>query len=97
MQDRKQRVPFFLPWPARNRSADLAPTPTPTRLREIDCTIAAGSVVKGDWPDNVVIGGNPARILKRLDPPTGPIDPEDRRLMVPLPNAKSAAKNDISM
>ncbi|BGP54695.1 hypothetical protein JCM8202v2_002282 [Rhodotorula sphaerocarpa] len=62
-----------------------------------NCTIAAGSVVKGDWPDNVVIGGNPARILKRLDPPTGPIDPEDRRLMVPLPNAKSAAKNDISM
>jgi acetyltransferase-like isoleucine patch superfamily enzyme len=26
--------------------------------------IAAGSVVRGDVPDNVVIGGVPARILK---------------------------------
>jgi len=25
--------------------------------------------VKGDVPDNVVIGGIPAKILKRLDPP----------------------------
>jgi len=32
-------------------------------------TIAAGSVVKGDFPSNVVIGGVPAKILKRLDPP----------------------------
>ncbi|KAF8526555.1 trimeric LpxA-like protein [Hysterangium stoloniferum] len=32
-------------------------------------TIAAGSVVKGDFPDNVVIGGVPAKILKHLDPP----------------------------
>ncbi|KIJ22922.1 hypothetical protein M422DRAFT_786312 [Sphaerobolus stellatus SS14] len=32
-------------------------------------TVAAGAVVKGDIPDNVVIGGNPARILKHLDPP----------------------------
>lgn len=62
-----------------------------------DCTIAAGAVVKGDFPDNVVIGGCPARILKHLDPPKGPIDPEDRRLVVPLPGAISAAKNDISM
>ncbi|TKA54107.1 hypothetical protein B0A53_03484 [Rhodotorula sp. CCFEE 5036] len=62
-----------------------------------NCTIAAGAVVKGDFPDNVVIGGCPARILKHLDPPKGPIDPEDRRLVVPLPGAKSAAKNDISM
>lgn len=73
-----------------------------TLLRELtyfrtDCTIAAGAVVKGDFPDNVVIGGCPARILKHLDPPKGPIDPEDRRLVVPLPGAKSAAKNDISM
>ncbi|GAA5918583.1 hypothetical protein JCM6882_001900 [Rhodosporidiobolus microsporus] len=59
-----------------------------------NCTIAAGAVVKGDFPDNVVIGGTPARILKHLDPPTGPIDAKDKRLMVPLPSAKSAAKND---
>lgn len=62
-----------------------------------NCTIAAGAVVKGDFPDNVVIGGCPARILKHLDPPKGPIDPEDRRLVLPLPGAKSAAKNDITM
>ncbi|GAA5921379.1 hypothetical protein JCM3775_003016 [Rhodotorula graminis] len=59
-----------------------------------NCTIAAGSVVKGDFPDNVVIGGMPARVLKYLDEPTGPIDPTNRRLVVPLPGAKSAAKND---
>ncbi|GAA6037605.1 hypothetical protein JCM8097_006136 [Rhodosporidiobolus ruineniae] len=54
-----------------------------------NCTIAAGAVVKGDFPDNVVIGGTPARILKHLDPPTGPIDPKDKRLMIPLPGSKS--------
>jgi acetyltransferase-like isoleucine patch superfamily enzyme len=26
--------------------------------------VAAGSVVKGEFPSNVLIGGNPARILK---------------------------------
>ncbi|GJJ10188.1 hypothetical protein Clacol_004414 [Clathrus columnatus] len=31
--------------------------------------IIIGDDVKGDIPDNVVIGGVPARILKRLDPP----------------------------
>lgn len=36
-----------------------------------DCTVAAGAVVRGTWPANVVIGGNPARILKQLDPPAG--------------------------
>ena len=25
--------------------------------------------VKGDFPDNVVIGGVPAKVIKRLDPP----------------------------
>lgn len=29
-----------------------------------NCIIAAGSIVKGVFPDNVLIGGNPARILK---------------------------------
>ncbi|TDL24241.1 trimeric LpxA-like protein [Rickenella mellea] len=32
-------------------------------------TIAAGSTVRGIVPDNVVFGGNPGRILKKLEPP----------------------------
>jgi len=28
------------------------------------CVVAAGSIVKGEFPDNVVLGGVPARILK---------------------------------
>ncbi|GAA5864087.1 hypothetical protein JCM8547_005131 [Rhodosporidiobolus lusitaniae] len=55
-----------------------------------NCTIAAGSVVKGDFPDNCVIGGTPARILKHLEPHTGPIDPKNKRLMEPLPSAKGS-------
>lgn len=31
-----------------------------------NCTVAAGAVVKGDFPDDVVIGGVPARILKTI-------------------------------
>lgn len=31
-----------------------------------NCVIAAGSVVKGVFPDNVVIGGVPAKILKEI-------------------------------
>lgn len=34
-----------------------------------NCTVAAGTVVRGTWPANVVIGGNPARVLKQLEPP----------------------------
>jgi maltose O-acetyltransferase len=61
-----------------------------------DVTIAAGSVVKGDFPDNVVIGGTPARVLKHLDPPTGPISATDKRLVVPLPGTeKSKAHNEL--
>lgn len=30
------------------------------------CVVAAGSVVKGEFPDNVVIGGVPAKILKHI-------------------------------
>lgn len=30
--------------------------------------VAAGSVVVSDVPDNVVVGGNPAKIIKRIDP-----------------------------
>jgi hypothetical protein len=32
-------------------------------------TIAAGATVRGIIPDNVVIAGNPGKIVKRLDPP----------------------------
>ncbi|MBD3723508.1 MAG: acyltransferase [Flavobacteriaceae bacterium] len=31
-----------------------------------NCVVAAGAVVKGDFPNNVVIGGVPAKILKYL-------------------------------
>ena len=30
--------------------------------------VAAGAVVVKDVPDNVVVGGNPANIIKELDP-----------------------------
>ena len=30
--------------------------------------MAAGAVVVKDVPDNVVVGGNPAKIIKELDP-----------------------------
>jgi acetyltransferase-like isoleucine patch superfamily enzyme len=32
------------------------------------CVIAAGAVVVGEFPDNVVIGGVPARVLKQRFP-----------------------------
>ena len=31
-----------------------------------NCVIAAGSVVKGEFPDNVMIQGNPAVVIKKL-------------------------------
>lgn len=34
-------------------------------------TVAAGSVVRGEFPDFCVIGGTPARVLRRYDPEYG--------------------------
>jgi hypothetical protein len=34
-------------------------------------TVAAGSVVRGEFPDYCVIGGSPARMLRRYDPQFG--------------------------
>lgn len=34
------------------------------------CVVAAGSVVTSALPDDVIVGGNPAKILKRRDPVT---------------------------
>jgi acetyltransferase-like isoleucine patch superfamily enzyme len=31
-----------------------------------NCVVAAGSVIKGVFPDKVVIGGVPAKILKTI-------------------------------
>lgn len=30
-----------------------------------NCVVAAGSIVKGNFPDNSLIGGNPAKVLKQ--------------------------------
>jgi acetyltransferase-like isoleucine patch superfamily enzyme len=37
--------------------------------------VAAGSVVRGEFPDYCVIGGTPARLLRRYDPDFGWVSP----------------------
>ncbi|KAM0755295.1 trimeric LpxA-like protein [Meredithblackwellia eburnea MCA 4105] len=69
----------------------------PTKIGN-NCTIASGAVVKGDFPDNCIIGGVPARILKYLPVHGGPIAPNDKRLMTLLPGSdKSEALNDTKI
>lgn len=36
-----------------------------------NCVVAANSVVRGVFPNNCLIGGAPAKVLKRLNPETG--------------------------
>lgn len=33
-----------------------------------NCVVGAGSVVHGEFPDNCIIGGNPAKILRTINP-----------------------------
>lgn len=35
--------------------------------KEIDIVVASGSVVTKEVPDNVLVGGNPAKVIKRIN------------------------------
>ena len=39
--------------------------------------VAAGAIVVKDVPDNVIVGGNPSRIIKELDPSKEKVTRED--------------------
>ncbi len=46
-------------------------------------TVAAGSVVRGEFPDYCVIGGAPAQVLRRYDPELGWVSPA----VLPVPTS----------
>ncbi|ROO90686.1 transferase family hexapeptide repeat protein [Actinocorallia herbida] len=64
-----------------------------TRLGK-NVAVAAGAVVRGEFPDNCVIGGIPAKILRRHDPDEGWIPPMKDR---PVPTAEELALLALSM
>lgn len=52
--------------------------------------VAAGSVVRGEVPDRVLVAGAPARVVRRWDPGTGWQPPLSTPAPVPLPENVSA-------
>ncbi|MDX6742102.1 acyltransferase [Actinocorallia sp. A-T 12471] len=56
--------------------------------------VAGGAVVRGEFPDNCVIGGVPAKILRHYDPTEGWVPPMKER---PVPTAEELALLALSM
>lgn len=66
--------------PARSAKAGVSTRSLSVVLTSnLGVTVASGSFVRGDFPDYCVIGGTPARILKKLQPPSGGIDVNNYR------------------
>jgi len=61
--------------------------------------IAAGSVVRGDIPDHAVIGGVPARIIRRLEPGVGWVRPDGEGEPKPIeaPMDLEALERDLQL
>lgn len=60
-----------------------------TRLGR-NTVVAAGAVVRGEFPDHAVLAGVPARLIRRYDPATG-WQPELRELFIDPPAGWSVA------